>query len=339
MRALHVLDVLDPNKAIPRLAFKMAQAFQGSSSFASNYSNDVQISHYDRIIHHQDWEILSIKEALAHQDDFDVIHLHTAVYSISFRKAMDRCIHHFYGSSGFRFNQYAVRHEINERLMAKRFGLVISISEYLNHVYKSQYHRDSEVLYPAVDMPNIKLPFLPGFRYLFVGVLKARKRVDLLLAAMRDLVDRNQEATLTIVGSGPELSNLQNQVTNLGLHHNVSLVGKVSDENLVSLYHNCDVYVSASEWEGFGVPLLEAMSFGKPLVVSRCEAHKEIIQKSHSGLSVQTNPRDLSAAMEQALGNKEFSDNGLAFARAHSWDNFMETLMRLIVTRLGKNNK
>lgn len=320
MKALHVLDVLDTNKSIPRIALKMAEVFEGTTTFTAPH-----------IVDQIPFEVLSIKESIKAQKEFDMIHLHTAVFSLAFRRSIGRSIHHFYGSSKFTFNQYNLRHQMNEILMARRFGLVISCSEYLARQYEKLYHRKSEVIYPGVDVGPVGTSRQGNtFHFLFVGVLKPRKRVSILIVAMTNIVKLYSEAKLTIVGSGPDRENLEILVKQLGLSNNVSFTGRISDEELNSIYQNSSVYVSASEWEGFGMPLLEAMSFGKPLVVSNCEAHEEIIKHSGAGYSVERNPKLFAKFMIQASKRPtDFRENAIRFAIEHSWSGFMKKLLFL----------
>lgn len=320
MKALHVLDVIDTSKSIPKIALKIASVFEGSTTFTAPH-----------VVDNIPFEILSIKDSLKAQKEFDIIHLHTAVFSVAFRRSIRRSIHHFYGSSKFTFNQYSIRHQINEILMAKRFGLVISCSEYLSREYEKLYHRKSEVIYPGVDLGPVG-SFRQGntFDFLFVGVLKPRKRVSILILAMRNILKLYSEAKLTIVGSGPDRENLEILVKQLGLSNNISFTGRISDEELNFRYQNSGVYVSASEWEGFGMPLLEAMSFGKPLVVSNCEAHEEIIKYSGAGFSVESDPKVFAKFMIQASKRPtEFRENAIRFAIEHSWSGFMKKLLFL----------
>lgn len=113
---------------------------------------------------------------------------------------------------------------------------------------------------------------------LFVGRMAGNKRVDLLVEAL-PLVQRTvPNARLLIVGdsnSNPAFADvvqgIRKRATELGVADDVVFTGRVDD--LPPHYRLADVYASASLHEGFGVPLIEAMASGVPLVVSNVTAH------------------------------------------------------------------
>ncbi len=98
---------------------------------------------------------------------------------------------------------------------------------------------------------------------LFVGRMVTYKGVDILLRAMQ-----HTDATLTLVGTGPLLPSLKDLARQLGIEQRTFFLGDVEEQELVSLYHACDVFVlpSIGVNEAFGIVQLEAMACGKPVV-------------------------------------------------------------------------
>jgi rhamnosyl/mannosyltransferase len=98
---------------------------------------------------------------------------------------------------------------------------------------------------------------------LFVGRMVGYKGLDVLLRALCAL-----DATAVLVGAGPRLASLKNLASDLGVRERVVFAGEVEDDEIVALYHACDVFVlpSVSRNEAFGVVQLEAMACGKPVV-------------------------------------------------------------------------
>jgi glycogen synthase len=141
-------------------------------------------------------------------------------------------------------------------------------------------------------------------RILFVGRLEARKGVDRLLESAVMLAAWGDEFELRLVGDAsledasgltyrdafereyPELSD------------RVSFLGRVNDENLRKEYMACDVFVAPSRFESFGLILLEAMMFSKPVVATDIGGMREIIDDGISGLLV---PPDDAKALANAL--------------------------------------
>jgi glycosyltransferase involved in cell wall biosynthesis len=115
---------------------------------------------------------------------------------------------------------------------------------------------------------------------LFVGQVLPHKRPDLLLEAYHALVTYlRPDAHLILVGAG-RVPRYQAVVQAFAHELNLSrawLTGAVSDEQLAAFYRRADVFVSASDHEGFGVPLLEAMAFGVPVVARATAAVPETV--------------------------------------------------------------
>lgn len=110
---------------------------------------------------------------------------------------------------------------------------------------------------------------------LFVGQILPHKRPELLVQAFHTLITYLlPEANLILVGS-PRLpryaSAVQQQIVELGLHK-AWITGAVPPETLRSFYERADLFVTASDHEGFCVPLLEAMSFKLPIVARATSA-------------------------------------------------------------------
>jgi glycosyltransferase involved in cell wall biosynthesis len=111
---------------------------------------------------------------------------------------------------------------------------------------------------------------------LYVGSLKPHKNVATLLKAFRSL--SHPELRLLLVGESlerrPELIDL---VFRLKLRDRVKSIGWVADEDLLRLYRGALALVMPSRYEGFGLPVLEAMACGTPVVCSRAASLPEVV--------------------------------------------------------------
>ncbi|WP_158499841.1 glycosyltransferase family 4 protein [Spiribacter curvatus] len=104
---------------------------------------------------------------------------------------------------------------------------------------------------------------------LFVGRLVPHKNPQGLVAMLAELTHiADQSVRLTLVGEGSRtaIAALHDLAARLGVSNRVEITGKVSDEHLSTLYAGADLYVSMSEHEGFGMPLVEAMIHEVPIV-------------------------------------------------------------------------
>ena len=142
-------------------------------------------------------------------------------------------------------------------------------------------------------------------RVLFVGRLEARKGVDSLLESAVLLAASGVDFELRLVGDasleGPSGLTYRDQFErdHPELGDRVSFLGRVDDETLRREYMACDIFVAPSRFESFGLILLEAMMFAKPIVATDIGGMREIINDGVSGFLV---PPDDSGALADALG-------------------------------------
>jgi len=117
---------------------------------------------------------------------------------------------------------------------------------------------------------------------LFVGrVDDPRKGLDILLRAFRIVLDKI-DANLLIVGKGNQRAAKENADT-LGISSNIFFTDFINSEDLKKCYHICDIYVSPSRLEGFGLSTLDAMVAGKPVVATDVGAMGELIKNGING--------------------------------------------------------
>jgi glycosyltransferase involved in cell wall biosynthesis len=144
-----------------------------------------------------------------------------------------------------------------------------------------------------------------SFRILFVGRLVERKGVTHLIEAVRRLPGELR-ARLTVIGDGPERATLAAQVGGGGLEGRVDIRGRVPDGALKEAYAAADVFVlpavvdTRGDTEGLGVVLLEAMSYGVPVLSSGIGGITDIIENEETGLLVEpANADQLAHALER----------------------------------------
>jgi glycosyltransferase involved in cell wall biosynthesis len=122
---------------------------------------------------------------------------------------------------------------------------------------------------------NITAPYL-----LFVGVIEPKKNLERLVEAfalLRQDAALSKDLQLVIAGGTGWLSNqLYQKVHNLHLENQIRFTGYVPDADLPALYANAEVFVFPSIYEGFGLPVIEAMSYGVPVVTANVSSLPEL---------------------------------------------------------------
>jgi hypothetical protein len=143
-------------------------------------------------------------------------------------------------------------------------------------------------------------------RLLFVGRLEGRKGIDTLLAAVVQLVASGDDVVLTVVGDdslpGPGTDGLTYRQVferdHPDLADRVRFLGRVDDDELRAQYAATDVFVAPSRFESFGLMLLEAMMFAKPVVCTDVGGMRDIVEDGTTGYRV---PPDDVDALTDAL--------------------------------------
>jgi glycosyltransferase involved in cell wall biosynthesis len=171
---------------------------------------------------------------------------------------------------------------------------------------------------------------LPKCYILFVGSLEPRKNLDLLLSVWNEIKSDFEETWLIIVGVNGNVFKTVN--FSLGLER-VRFLGYVEDETLAGLYANAIVVVLPSQDEGFGLPALEAMASGTPVIVSDGGALPGTVGEAGLifGLS---NPFGLSTSLKECLSKaalrSELRAKGLARAKQFSWQMSAELVWKAL---------
>jgi alpha-1,3-rhamnosyl/mannosyltransferase len=176
---------------------------------------------------------------------------------------------------------------------------------------------------------------LPDRYVLYFGSNKPHKNLPRLVQAFAKLGIRDQRLGIGLVIAGhwdaryPEAKHI---VERFDLQDRVRFIGPVKDAELPGLYGGAELFVFPSEFEGFGLPVLEAMACGAPVV---CGDRSSLPEVAGEG-ALLCDPHDvesLAHAIEQALDDRDLRANlrqrGLARAAQFSWE---QTAQRTLST-------
>lgn len=166
---------------------------------------------------------------------------------------------------------------------------------------------------------------VPEKYFLFAGVLKERKNVHGIVKAFAPFHKEHPEFRLLITGkkTGTYFESLQRLVRELGIADFVVFLGYVSDAQLAYLYQHAEAFVFPSLVEGFGMPVLEAMHAGVPVITS----HRGALAEVAGDCALLVNPEDTGAITRgmQELANdpllrQRLVTQGRERARLFTWE-------------------
>lgn len=187
-----------------------------------------------------------------------------------------------------------------------------------------------------------KLPIASQY-YLFVGTLEPRKNLQRLIEALSILpADIKKVAKLVIVGGvGWGGVNVEYLIKLFDVQDYVVHLGYVDDLALAELYKNALFLVMPSIYEGFGLPLIEAMAYGVPAVTSNCSSMPEVI--GDAGILIDPfDVHSISAGLSLLLTNQSLrshlSKNAISRAYQFDWNHSSKKTLQTLVKSFFKED-
>jgi glycosyltransferase involved in cell wall biosynthesis len=170
---------------------------------------------------------------------------------------------------------------------ALRADFIIAISEYSRqrflHIFPHFPEERTRTIYLASRFNNSSEEkavsgLNPNNFWLSVGTLEPRKNLRKILSAYKQYIDLHCDPKPLVLagGQGWLEDDIDQFIANLGLTKYVQRLGYVDDATLTWLYKNCWAFVYPSVYEGFGLPVLEAMSLGAPVITSNTTSLPEV---------------------------------------------------------------
>lgn len=239
----------------------------------------------------------------------------------------------------------------------KRSNFVVTVSDFSRQKIAREYHisADDIIVTPIPPQPpvfydaktceavlhkiGVRQPFL-----LFVGTIEPRKNIIKLMRGFLQLPKAMQQK-YTLVIAGRVGWNCEAEIAELerakkeGL--NIVHAGYVDDQTRAVLYQTATVFTSASHYEGFGMPVLEAMSYGTPCAISNIPVFREVAEDSAIYFD-QDRPAVIADRLQALLSNKGLLNtvgkNGKARADSYNWDTVATSLFTRIERTLYEQN-
>ncbi len=176
---------------------------------------------------------------------------------------------------------------------------------------------------------NLSKPYI-----LFVGTLQPRKNINVLIDAFSILVKTSPDIKLVITGKkGWLFTEIFKKVTELNLEDKIIFTDHISDDELTWLYKNALCFVMPSLYEGFGIPILEAMENSCPVISSFSSSLPEVAGEAALYFDP-TNSSDLLEKINQLLINKDLKNDlikkGKERVKQFSWEKSAKETLEII---------
>jgi glycosyltransferase involved in cell wall biosynthesis len=238
----------------------------------------------------------------------DIIHCHSTFAGILTRLVVRGKIPTIFTAHSWAFTDGAkpfrkIVAPIAEKIVARYTSKIICVSEFDRQLALRYYIASSDKLttiYNGVAlMPEVmRTPDTP-VRIVSIGRLAYPKEYRLLIDAFAAV---SSEATLTIVGNGPMYAALNTQIRSLELEQKVSILTDKKPEDISGVLATTDIFILLSKHEGFPMTILEAMTAGLPVVVSRVGGIPEAVD-STCGILVDNTQREVVNALETLIND------------------------------------
>ncbi len=231
----------------------------------------------------------------------------------------------------------------------KKMDLLIAISENTKTDARALLRLETRIdaiplaadplLFHRADLPSIaavrKKYGITKKYILSVCTLEPRKNLKSLIAAYCVMPGRH-DCQLVLVGmTGWIGSDFFRDLKDSGVADNILLTGYIGSDELAPIYTGADLFVFPSLYEGFGLPVLEAMQCGCPVITSNTSSVPEVAGDA----AIMIDPEDiqgLAASMEQLLTDdslrREMTEKGLHRSRLFSWSKSAQALMHSLVS-------
>ncbi|MFD2284770.1 glycosyltransferase [Pedobacter petrophilus] len=218
------------------------------------------------------------------KNDFDVVHLSDQTCRLRPNRVNAKKIMTIHDMNKVHL-KFSRPHRI--KVYLKKLGKLISqcdnivcISEFVANDVKHYFPEASNkisVIYNGADKlisdENHQPAFKPGKKFLFtIGLLSVQKGFHLLPALLKD-----NDFELVIAGrETPHKERILEEAKKYNCQNRVHIIGQISDEDKAWYYKNCSAFLFPSIAEGFGLPVIEAMHFGKPVFLSKFTSLPEV---------------------------------------------------------------
>ncbi|MDN5201643.1 glycosyltransferase [Fulvivirgaceae bacterium BMA10] len=225
-------------------------------------------------------------------------------------------------STGFARNLYSERDLKYAQKVYQNSATNIAVSSEFKNLLTDKFNCDFVYIPNLVDSNYFK-PISDKkkngrFTFLNVAYLDKKKNHEMLIKAFSKAFKTDKTVQLIIAGDGQERKNLEKLILSEKLDDQVHLFGLANKEQVLELMQNSDRFVLSSEFETFGIVIIEAMSCRLPIIATKCGGPESILTDEKLGELCEINIDSLKQAIERSYRKSYNKD----LIREHVIDNF-----------------
>ncbi|MFA4871945.1 MAG: glycosyltransferase family 1 protein [Patescibacteria group bacterium] len=237
-------------------------------------------------------------------------------------------------------------HDLTMRKIKRRADIIITVSEFSKKEIIELYGVDADKIkvtylgydknkYKRINQPDesvlekykIKKPYL-----LFIGRLERKKNIINIIKSFILAAAKYPELNLVLIGNaGNESEAIKQLISDSGLGEKIIRPGYVPEEDVPTIINLAEVFLFPTLYEGFGLPIVQALACGTPVIASDLEPHREVAGEAAVFVDPRQ-PAEIADKIGFILSNEEYrkllKEKGLKRAEIFSWTETARETMR-----------
>lgn len=224
---------------------------------------------------------------------------------------------------GGNFPQFTARHRKAVTEIIEQCDCIVALSEWWKQWFEQTFRcKEVVVIKNVIPQPHIHKTPHEGFNLLLLGLLGKNKGVYDLLDILTEHKQEFQGKIQVLLGGNGEVEMVQGMIKERGLENLAKYEGWVSGDKKAQLLNCADTYVLPSYFEGVPISILEAESYGLPVISTRVGGIPEIVEDGVNGILITPGDKDaLYRAINKLMGDKTLAQQmgakSLAIAEEH----------------------
>lgn len=245
--------------------------------------------------------------------EIKIVHVQGSVGASFWRKAIFIYIAKFFHKKvvwhmhAGRFAVFYQQHRYAVRKVVNKSDVIIALSEYWKEYFKNEFPtKRVEIIKNVISAPRVHKQQTGYFTLLFLGLLGKNKGIYDLLECIWDHKVEFQGKLKLYIGGNGEIEHVKQLIKEYGIADIVIFEGWVSGDKKIELLNKSDAYILPSYKEGLPISILEAMSYGMPIISTPVGGIPEIVSNGENGYLVEPgNKEDIYKAIISLLNDSD----------------------------------